>query len=61
MTRIELEAAYGKTWNTTELYNEFTVIAFAAPFVSVIRKLDGVKGSLYFEHSPRFYHSFVAE
>jgi hypothetical protein len=37
---------------------EFTVKGFAAPFVVVMRKSDGVVGSLEFQHSPRFYFNF---
>ena len=29
-----------------------------APLVVVRRKSDGVKGSLMFQHSPRFYFGF---
>lgn len=61
MTREEIEAAYGKAWNTAEMCAEFTVLGFQAPFVAVIRKSDNTRGSLYFEHMPRWYHSFVAE
>jgi hypothetical protein len=34
------------------------VIGFLAPFVVVRRKIDGVKGSLEFQHHPRFYFGF---
>jgi hypothetical protein len=29
-----------------------------APFVVVRRKSDGVKGSMMFQHMPRYYFSF---
>ena len=48
-------------WNTEELGRDFQVIGFAAPFVVVVRKSDGVKGSLEFTHSPRFYFNFVED
>jgi hypothetical protein len=38
----------------------YDVIGFAAPFVVVTRKSDGVKGSLRFTHWPRRYFGFVA-
>jgi hypothetical protein len=60
-SRQELEARYGQVWNTEELARDFEVIGFAAPFVVVIRKGDGVKGSLAFKHAPRFYFSFVGD
>ena len=37
------------------------VIGFMAPLVVVRRKADGVKGSLEFQHQPRFYFNFVAD
>lgn len=45
-------------WNTEELGQEFEVIGFMAPFVVVRRKNDGRKGSLEFQHNPRFYFRF---
>ena len=56
--RESLAAAYGQVWDTDELARDFEVQGFAAPFVVVIRKVDGVKGSLQFQHSPRFYYAF---
>ncbi len=56
--RAELEAQYGQVWDTEELKRDFTVEGFRAPFVVVVRKSDGVRGSLGFTHSPRFYFSF---
>lgn len=56
--RAELEAKYGKVYDTSELQQEFTVTGFMAPYVGVVRKSDGAKGSMLFSHSPRFYHSF---
>lgn len=49
------------TWDTAELQRDFRVLGFAAPFVVVERKSDGVKGSLKFVGSPRFYFSFQAD
>ena len=59
--RQEMEVRHGQVWNTQELAREFEVIGFAAPFVVVIRRSDGVKGSLAFKHEPRFYFGFVAD
>ena len=56
--RQRLEDRYGQVWNTTEVQEEFEVLGFMAPFVVVVRKTDGKKGSLTFQHSPRFYFSF---
>lgn len=54
-SRAALEAAHGQVWDTSELQQDFTVHGFMAPFVVATRKSDGVKGSLMFQHSPRFY------
>src|SRR5713226_258072 len=51
--RESLERAYGQVWDTDELARDFAVAGFAAPFVVVVRKVDRVKGSLQFQHSPR--------
>ena len=59
--RVELEALYGKLWDTTEMGADFSVSGFMAPYVIVQRKSDGVKGSLLFQNSPRLYHSFSPE
>lgn len=53
-----LEAQYGQVWSTEELSQDFEVIGFMAPLVVVRRKSDRKKGSLEFQHSPRFYFSF---
>jgi len=58
--RVELEARYGQVWDTSELQRDFEVVGFMAPFVIAIRKSDGVKGSLEFQHNPRFYFNFSA-
>jgi len=46
---------------TAEMTDAFTVHSFAAPFVIVTRKSDGVRGTLEFTHSPRFYFNFAAD
>lgn len=56
--RAETEEKYGQVWDTTELTRDFEVLGFAAPFVVVRRRSDGVKGSLMFQHSPRLYFRF---
>ena len=57
-SRESLQTAYGPVWDTDELARDFAVEGFAAPFVVVVRKADRVKGSLQFQHSPRFYYAF---
>lgn len=56
-----LEAQYGQVWDTAQLSNEFEVLGFVAPYVVVRRKSDGRKGSLEFQHLPRFYFNFVLD
>jgi len=48
-----------QTWTTTELQEDFNVIAFMAPWVEVRRKTDGVVGYLKFSDNPRKYYNFV--
>ena len=57
--RAALEAQYGQVWDTEELGKDFEVTGFMAPFVVVKRKADGVKGTLMFQHFPRFYFDFT--
>ena len=60
-SREALTAEHGQVWDTTELSKDFEVTGFMAPFVVVKRKSDGAKGSLMFQHSPRFYYSFTKD
>ena len=57
--RIRLEAEHGQIWNTDELAADFTVEGFMAPYVVVVRKSDGQKGTMKFQHLPRFYFNFA--
>jgi hypothetical protein len=57
-SREALEAQYGQVWDTKQLGDDYTVLGFGAPLVIVRRKADGVRGSLYFQHNPRFYFGF---
>lgn len=57
-SRESLEAQHGQVWDTTELQQDFEAIGFMAPFIVVRRRTDGIKGSLEFQHSPRFYFNF---
>ena len=44
---------------TVEMTALYEVDSFCAPFVFVKRKADGVKGSMEFDHMPRFYYNFI--
>ena len=58
-SREALEAEHGQVWDTSQLSNDFQVTGFMAPLVIVRRKSDGQRGSLEFQHDPRFYFNFV--
>jgi hypothetical protein len=60
-SREDLQARYVQVWNTSELGKDFEVLGFAAPLVVVLRKSDRVRGSLMFQHNPRFYFGFQPE
>jgi hypothetical protein len=57
--REELEAQHGQVWDTTELQKEFEVLSFMAPYCSVKRRADEVRGTIQFQHSPRLYYGFT--
>lgn len=57
-SREALEAQHGQVWDTNELQKDFDVLGFMAPLIAVVRKSDNIKGSLYFQASPRFYFNF---
>lgn len=56
--RATLEAEHGKVWDTAEVVAEFEIEGFLAPFVVAIRRSDGKRGSLEFQHYPRFYYGW---
>ena len=60
-SRPDLESKHGQVWDTSQLQDDFQVLGFMAPFVVVKRRSDGVRGSLMFQNSPRFYYSFQPE
>jgi hypothetical protein len=59
-SRAQLESRHGEVWDTYELARDFDVIGFAAPYVVVVRRADGVKGSMEFQHHPRLYFNWKA-
>ncbi|QDV36912.1 hypothetical protein [Tautonia plasticadhaerens] len=56
--REHLEQQYGQVWDTAQLQADFDVLGFAAPLVAVRRRADGVKWSVMFQGSPRYYFGF---
>ena len=57
-SREYLEHKHGQVWDTGQVSEDFEVLGFMAPIVVVRRRSDGVKDSLMFQHSPRFYFGF---
>ncbi|SRR6266702_2225824 len=57
--RAALEEKYGQVWDTSQMGDDFTGEAFAAPFLVCTRKSDGKRGTLEFQHQPRYYFSFM--
>lgn len=60
-SRARLEAQYGQVWSTDEVREHFELIGFMAPYVVAKEKATGKKGSLEFQHSPRFYFNWIAD
>lgn len=56
--RKALEEKHGQVWNTDQLRADFEVSSFLAPMIFVRRKSDGKKGTLEFQHMPRFYFNW---
>jgi len=60
MCREDIAAKYNSNvYDTEELQAEFEVLSFLAPFVFVKEKATGRKGTLKFQHMPRYYWGFV--
>jgi hypothetical protein len=54
------QASFSREFGTFHL-PKFEVLGFMAPLVVVRRRSDGARGSLYFQHDPRFYYGFEAD
>jgi len=59
--REALEERFGQVWDTAQLGEDFIVESFLAPFVLVIHKKTQHKGTLVFQHRPRFYWEWTPE
>ncbi len=61
--RLRLERVHGKhnVWNTDEVTKEFEIDSFLAPFVFAHKRSNNKKGVLVFQHSPRFYYSWIED
>lgn len=56
--RARLLMQWPEAWDSDEFRVIFWVLGFAAPFVMVIRRSDGVFGWAMFQDEPRFYFGF---
>lgn len=59
--RARLEPLEPDVWTGDEFAKLFDAGDVHAPYVDVIRKQDGVAGTVMFIDSPRFYFTFNAE
>lgn len=58
--RARLESLEPNVWTSDEFSRLFEVSNIHAPYVDVIRKQDGVAGTVMFIDCPRFYFTFNA-
>ena len=63
MTKEDIKKEFNtdEVWDTNEMQELFTVHSFLAPYVVVTRNADRVKGTLMFQHEPRYYFAFEPE
>lgn len=57
-TRLTEEYGEGNVWKYDEVGGAFEIVSFMAPFCVAIRREDGRRGTLTFQHRPRFYFDF---
>ena len=56
--RLQVKHGVDNVWDTDEVSKVFEITSFFAPFCSATRRSDFAKGSLEFQHNPRFYFNF---
>lgn len=59
--RSVLERTNNPVWSNDELVAMFEIHMFDPPYVHVIRKSDGVRGTVAFIETPRLYFAFHPE
>lgn len=59
--RAHLERMHTPVWSNDELAEQFEVSHFDPPYVHVIKKSDGQRGTVAFIDSPRLYFDFHPE
>ena len=60
-SREYLEERHGAVYDTKQMQEIFQPLSFAAPLIVVQKRDTGEKGSLFFQHEPRFYFSWQPE
>ncbi|MBN73841.1 MAG: hypothetical protein CME32_31680 [Gimesia sp.] len=60
-SREFLEAKHGQVWDTSELQQEFEVLGFCSPCCVVRNRSNSQRGTVFFQHNPRFYFGFEPE
>lgn len=56
--RAALEQTYTAVWNETEFDHTFDLLETTPPYVSVVNKETGQRGTLLYVDTPRFYFLF---
>lgn len=59
--RDVLSRTNSPVWSNEELLDIFEIHKFDPPYVHVIRKADGIRGTVAFIESPRLYFAFHPE
>ena len=59
--RATLAKTHNPVWTNEELLDLFEVSHFDPPYAHVIRKIDGVRGTVAFIDTPRLYFAFHTE
>lgn len=59
--RAVLARTNSPVWSNDELVEIFEIHSFDPPYVHVIRKTDGIRGTVAFIESPRLYFAFHPE
>ena len=55
----ELKESYPEVLTTQEATDKYEFIGFMAPYVMVKDRVTGKKGTMQFDHRPRYYFGFV--
>lgn len=59
--KAALERLHDPVWTNDELLEQFEVSHFDPPYVHVVKKANGQRGTIAFVDSPRLYFAFQPE